>query len=113
MPAQAEIDAVVSAPLAVQRCRAKVYHPDKKAAWTGINYLLRRHLQHGQAPGLRAYHCQVCGGWHLTKSGAGKTDKRRDTVIRRLERRFEVREYVRYIAARRSSEDMHQIDLAA
>lgn len=112
MPAQAQIDAV-GAPAAVRRCRAKVYHADKKAARTVLNYLLRRHLQRGQIPGLSVYHCQVCGGWHLTKRGARKIDLRRDAVMRRLERRFEVREYVRYIAARRPSEDLHHVDLAA
>ncbi len=112
MPAPEQIEDF-GTPYPVLRCRAKAYHADKKAARTVLNHLLRRHLQRGQIPGLTVYHCQVCGGWHLTKRGARKIDLHRDAVMRRLEHRSAVREYARYIAARRSREDLHQMDLAA
>lgn len=50
----------------VRRC-GKHRYPDKRAALTMLNSTRRLRGRHGRAMALRAYHCEDCGGWHLTK----------------------------------------------
>ena len=48
----------------IKRCQSKLRYPDKKAAVSQLNRLVRR--RRGPKP-VRAYYCGRCGGWHLTK----------------------------------------------
>lgn len=47
------------------RCDKAVY-PDKKAAVSAMNVILRDHRRN-RPRHLRAYWCDGCRGWHLTK----------------------------------------------
>lgn len=45
----------------------KTRYPDKRAAVSQINLNRPNRGRRGRAETLRAYHCEQCGGWHLTK----------------------------------------------
>lgn len=49
-------------------CQKHTY-PDKKTAMTALNRRTtgRRKQRHGRPKDLRAYYCEECSGWHLTK----------------------------------------------
>lgn len=57
--------AVIEAP--PRRACGKLRYPDKKAAVTQINRLKKVRGRHGRPEWLRAYHCDDCNGWHITK----------------------------------------------
>lgn len=48
------------------RCGKNRYQ-DKKAAVSEINRLKKVRGRHGRPEWLRAYHCDDCNGWHITK----------------------------------------------
>ena len=49
-----------------QSC-GKLRYPDKKAAVSQINRLKKARGRHGRPEWLRAYYCEDCNGWHITK----------------------------------------------
>lgn len=57
--------AIVEAP--PRRACGKLRYPDKKAAITQINWLKKVRGRHGRPKWLRAYFCDECRGWHITK----------------------------------------------
>ncbi len=48
-------------------CDHKQRYPDKKAARTALNRIMNQHRRN-RPEHLRAYPCQLCRGWHLTKN---------------------------------------------
>jgi hypothetical protein len=57
---------VLAAATNLDPCGKRRY-PDRKAAQSAINLLLRRRGRHGIPEALRSYPCPQCRGWHLTK----------------------------------------------
>lgn len=50
----------------VRGCTGKHRYPNKKSAATKLNRIMRSHRRN-RPDYLRAYHCEHCNGWHLTK----------------------------------------------
>jgi hypothetical protein len=53
--------------LAANQCERKRRYADKRDAQTALNSFSKFRGRHGRPEQLRAYHCALCGGWHLTK----------------------------------------------
>ena len=49
-------------------CTGKQRYAGKRAAVTAVNSMARVRGRHGRPEFVRPYPCDLCGGWHLTKS---------------------------------------------
>ena len=54
-------------PVVSQSC-GKIVYADKKAVISQLNRLMKKRGRRGRPEYLRAYYCDVCKGWHLTKN---------------------------------------------
>jgi len=53
--------------LGADQCVRKRRYADKRDAQTALNSFSKFRGRHGRPEQLRAYHCDLCQGWHLTK----------------------------------------------